>query len=327
MSESAAVLKVAPQTRSDQRVVVSTTKLCKRFGSFTAVDDLSLTVYEGDLYGFLGPNGAGKTTTIRMLLGLLRPQSGSMSILGKPFPKHALEILAQVGALVESPAFYPYLTGRRNLEVFGRLSGGIEPARIDELLKIVGLSGRGYDLARTYSHGMKQRLGIAQALLVDPKLLLLDEPTNGLDPPGIVEMRALLKRLAKDHGVTIVVSSHLLHEIEMLCNRVAILQRGRLLVEGHVADLLASGRGRVELEVGDLDRARTLLAEADYTLAAEEANGFLVVSCARTAVPAVVELLVGQGIDVFAVRPRRPSLEEFFRDLVSTNADAVEPKP
>ncbi len=218
--------------------------LTKYYGEVRAVEDLTLEVYESECFGFLGPNGAGKTTTIGMILGLLWPTAGTVEVLGRRVtPVHSAP-LRQVGALVGAPGFYPYLSGRDNLRLLARLHPQVDEARVDEVLEQVGLSGAARRQVRGYSTGMKQRLGLAAALLHRPRLLVLDEPTNGLDPVGMAEMRGLLRRLTRQ-GVTVFLSSHLLHEVEQVCDRVAILHRGRVVAQGPVADLLV---GRRDLE-------------------------------------------------------------------------------
>ena len=211
--------------------------------ALTAVDNISFTASRGDVFGFLGPNGAGKSTTIRMVLGLIHPTAGRVAIGGHDLATDRLRALRKVGAFVEAPSFYPYLTGRRNLEVFAWLSGGVQDAEIDWALEMTGLRGREHELVQVYSHGMKQRLGIAACLLPRPELLVLDEPTDGLDPHGIRETRELIVRLARAEGLTIFLSSHMLGEVENLCNRVAILDRGRLILEGPLAALEGRFRG------------------------------------------------------------------------------------
>ena len=217
--------------------------LVKRYGRLLAVDDVDLNVGPGDVYGFLGPNGAGKTTAMRVLLGLMRPDAGEVRLFGRD-PWHDLpEALDGVAGFVESPRFYPYLTGRKNLELFAAFDGGGARGRVDEVLDVVGLEHRGHDKVGGYSQGMKQRLGLAVSLLRGPKLLVLDEPTNGLDPGGIRDMRGLIKELAA-RGMTIFLSSHLLAEVEELCTRVSVIRDGRIVYEGSLADLHASAAPR-----------------------------------------------------------------------------------
>src|SRR5438067_5223067 len=210
--------------------------LTKVYGDIVAVDQVDLTVAEGNVYGYLGPNGAGKTTSLRMMLGLIRPTAGHVQLFGRD-PQLGVRALEGVAGFVEEPRFYPYLSGRRNLELLAAFDGGDAAGRVDEVLSIVELSDRGGDRVRAYSHGMRQRLGIAGALLRGPRLLMLDEPTTGLDPAGIRDMKALVRRLAGD-GITVLLSSHQMAEVEELCNRVGIIQRGRILYEGTIDDLL-----------------------------------------------------------------------------------------
>ncbi len=307
-------------------MILETRALTKRFGTLTAVDDLSLAVEEGDIFGFLGPNGAGKTTTIRMLLRLIPRTSGEILVFGQALDAHWLEIARRVGAIVEEPAFYPYLTGRKNLEVFGRLSGGVPRGRVDEVLARVGLDKRGDDKVRVYSQGMRQRLGIAQALLAQPRLLFLDEPTNGLDPPGIQEMRELLTRLAREEKVTVFVSSHLLAEVEVLCNRVAILDRGRLVVQGQVGALHETENVRLEIGVeGPVEPAVAALRALGRGEAIRGKDpSRLVVVGPRAATAALARGLVERGIGVTALIPRRPTLEEYFRERLALPAEGAE---
>ncbi|HEX8982823.1 MAG TPA: ABC transporter ATP-binding protein [Ktedonobacterales bacterium] len=241
-------------SRSDE-VALRTRDLTKRYGERLAVDGLCIEARRGEVFGFLGPNGAGKTTTIRMSLGLIAPTSGSVEVLGRDLMRDGRQVLPYVGALIEQPALYPYLSGRDNLRVIGDAQGGVTEARIDAVLDQVAMRKRGGDRVKTYSLGMKQRLGVAMALLQDPDLLILDEPTNGLDPAGIVEMRDLLRGLA-EAGKTVFVSSHALEEVRQMCSRVAIINHGRLVTESSVADLT---RGRGEFVVM-LDRAAEALA-------------------------------------------------------------------
>ncbi|MDX6626565.1 MAG: type transport system ATP-binding protein, partial [Solirubrobacterales bacterium] len=231
--------------------------LCKRYGELVAVDDVDLTVEAGDVFGYLGPNGAGKTTSLRMMLGLIAPSAGSVRLFGRD-PQAGVKALEGVAGFVEAPTFYPYLNGRTNLDLFAALDGGDAKGRIEEALEIVGLSERAKDRVGTYSHGMRQRLGIAASLLRKPKLLLLDEPATGLDPAGMRDMRALVRRLA-DQGMTVLLSSHLMSEVEELCNRVAIISHGVIIKESQLADLLAAAGGHYELEVEDSEHALTIL--------------------------------------------------------------------
>ena len=236
-------------------VVLSVRNLSKLYGKRLAVDNLNLDVRRGEIFGFLGPNGAGKTTTIRMMLGLIAPSGGSVDILGKDLAVYRAEILPRVGALVETPALYLYLSGRDNLRAVGSALGGVPRSRVDDVLELVGLQNRQKDRVRTYSLGMKQRLGVAMALLQDPDVLILDEPANGLDPAGIVEMRDLMHQLSAA-GKTVFISSHLLTEVQQICTRVAIINLGKLVTESTVEEL-TSGQGEFAVT---LERAQEALA-------------------------------------------------------------------
>ena len=293
----------------DGAVLVETRGLTKRYGSITAVNGLGLTIRRGEVYGFLGPNGAGKTTTLRMLLGLIRPTSGTARVLGeKPGDP---EGLARLGALVESPAFYPYLSGKDNLRVMARYAD-VPWWRVDGVLMEVELQGRARDKFRKYSLGMKQRLGVAAALLKDPDLLILDEPTNGLDPKGMADMRALIRALGSDER-TVLLSSHLLGEVEQICDRVGVVRKGKLVAEGTVSELRGGG--------GLLVRARPL-EEASYIAArlagVEEAkvvDGALRLTVDPERAAEINAKLVSAGIEVSELRPAKQSLEEVFLEL------------
>src|SRR6476469_11204084 len=239
-------------------LALETQDLTKRFGSRTAVDRLSLRVERGDIYGFLGPNGAGKSTTLRMLLGLVRPTSGVIKFPLRASGWEYLRARSRVGAIIESPAFYENFSGRRNLQLLASLSGGVQRKRVEQVLEIVGLRDRARDPVRTYSYGMRQRLGIAQALLPTPELIILDEPINGLDTQGIQQTRELIRRLRDEFKLTVLLSSHLLTEIEQLCNRVGIIHEGRLLYEGGPEALVAP-TSLYKVRVDNLSRAFELL--------------------------------------------------------------------
>src|SRR5690348_3971730 len=238
-------------------VVLRTRNLSKHYGKRLAVDNLNLEIKRGEIFGFLGPNGAGKTTTIRMALGLIAPSTGSVEILGQDIATHRARILPRVGALVETPALYLYMSGRNNLWAVGSVLGGVPDARIDAVLELVGLQSRQKDRVRTYSLGMKQRLGVAIALLQDPDVLILDEPANGLDPAGIVEMRDLMHRLSAE-GKTVFISSHLLTEVQQICTRVAIINLGKLVTESTVEEL-TKGHGEYTVTLDGAEQALTLI--------------------------------------------------------------------
>src|SRR5438477_3566788 len=253
-------------SRSSGEVVLRTRNLSKQYGKRLAVDNLNLEVHRGEIFGFLGPNAAGKTATIRMALGLIAPTSGSVEILGQDVFAHRAQVLPRVGALVETPALYIYLSGRNNLRAVASILGGVPKTRLEAVLDLVGLGIRQKDRVRTYSLGMKQRLGVAIALLNDPDLLVLDEPANGLDPAGIAEMRDLMSRLAAE-GHTIFLSSHVLREVEAICTRVAIIDHGRLVHEGSVDEVLA-GTGEFWLRVPEPGRVLALLQAQAWGLSA-----------------------------------------------------------
>jgi ABC-type multidrug transport system ATPase subunit len=229
--------------------IIQTKQLCKHFDKFTAVNNLDLTIYKGDVYGFLGPNGAGKSTTIRMLMGLIFPSAGSISIFDKELKDNREFILSNIGAIIEKPDFYNYLTAIQNLEMLNKLqSTKLSTNKLYEVLEMVGLKGREKSKVKTFSQGMKQRLGFAQALMHNPDLIILDEPTNGLDPQGVKDVRELILKLNKEQGKTILISSHILSEIEIICNRMIIIQKGSKVVEGSVNDLLSFNELHVSFE-------------------------------------------------------------------------------
>ncbi|MBK9714485.1 MAG: ABC transporter ATP-binding protein [Kouleothrix sp.] len=292
---------------------IQTEGLTKRFGGRVAVDRLDLEVRPGQVFGFLGPNGAGKTTTIGMLLGLIRPTEGRALVLGHDVQREPELALADVGAMVEAPAFYPYLSGRDNLRVLAR-AGGLPMARADAALDIVELSDRARDRFHAYSQGMRQRLGIAAALLHEPRLIILDEPTNGLDPAGQLEIRELIRTLAAS-GRTIFLSSHLLHEVEQLCDEVAILKAGRVVARGTVAELLRRGRGLLVRVAGDPAAAAELLRGRDWVGGVERHGDTLHVDAPAERAGEITMLLAGQGIPVAEIRGSEQHLEEFFLEV------------
>lgn len=295
-------------------VVLETKGLTKRYGRRAVVDDLSLTVGRGDICGFLGQNGAGKSTTLRMIAGLVRPTAGEVFLLGHDVARRRARALRRVGIIIESPAFYENFSGRANLRMLASLSGGASARRIDEVLEIVGLGARGRDAVGAYSYGMRQRLGIAQALLPDPEVVILDEPTNGLDPQGIREVRDLIRRLRDDLGLSVLLSSHLLSEVEQLCDRVAIIDRGKLLYQGPTEDLVAPPNS-IRLTVDLPEDARRLLAAEAGLDARREGADTLRVDAGADRAPHVNELLVSRGIKVFALVPVRETLEDVYLRL------------
>jgi ABC-type multidrug transport system ATPase subunit len=301
------------QMNSHNGLVIETRALTKRYGdSILAVDDLELRVRRGEVYGFLGPNGAGKTTTLRMLLGLVRPTSGDAEVLG--VPPGSPQGLARIGSMVETPAFYPYLSGRDNLRVLARYAG-VSEDRVDVVLDEVRLSARAADRSATYSQGMKQRLGVAAALLKDPELLILDEPTNGLDPAGMAEMREFIRSLAKG-GRTVVLSSHLMGEIEQVSDRVGVIRNGSLAAEGTVEELRGRAGLRVRAEpVADAARLIDALPNVDDVT---RVDGLLEVAVDTSEAPAINRLLVEAGIAVSELYTQKASLEDVFLELTTS---------
>jgi len=290
--------------------------LVHRYGGDTVLGGIDLQVPRGSIYGFLGPNGAGKTTTLRLMLGLLRKQQGSIRIFGRSFDEHRIEILRKVGALIESPSLYDHLTAVENLELLQRVHQ-CPRARIQEVLALVDLVGTGGKTTRQFSLGMKQRLSIAIALLHSPELLILDEPTNGLDPNGIIEMRELLKRLNREHGITILISSHLLAEIERLVTDVGIISRGTMRFQGTMSEL-KQRRHRalaVTVRTSDDGKALRLLTEQGLSVRAEEGQ-LVLPGAADGEVAAVNRCLVSNGLDVHELHVARNDLESIFMELI-----------
>jgi ABC-2 type transport system ATP-binding protein len=287
--------------------------LSKAYGKRLAVDHLDLQVDRGELFGFLGPNGAGKTTTIRMALGLIAPTNGSIEILGMEVRHNRAKVLPRVGALVESPALYGYLSGRNNLRAFGDLLGGVPAKRIDEVLEIVSLTGRDKDKVKTYSMGMKQRLGLAVALLNNPDLLILDEPANGLDPAGIVEMRDLLRALAAE-GKTVFVSSHVLSEVQQICNRVAIINHGKLIRLAPVHELIDSP-GEFDIKVDAPDALVAALRLQPWGQEARVEHGLVITRAPEGRGRDLIAWLVQNGHQPDSVAERQRDLEDIFLSL------------
>ncbi|MBI5975070.1 ABC transporter ATP-binding protein [Staphylococcus canis] len=300
--------------------VIQTKHLHKQFGNFEAVKGLDLEIPEGVICGFLGPNGSGKTTTIRMLLGLSQPTEGEIFIFEQSLKQHKVEILSQVGALVDSPSFYDHLTGYENLKMM-QLIHQNSSERIEEVLEIVELTYAKDKKVSDYSLGMKQRLGIAIALMNHPKLILLDEPTNGLDPDGIKKMRQLLLKLAKEDGISIVVSSHNLFEIEQMCSYVCLINKGQLLYQGDIKYLHEQYHNHsVYFKTDDNDRVLTVLSEYHPRIEADD----VVIQVAYEEIPKINELLVTQNIGVFNIHQNESSLEDIFLKLTREESDALE---
>jgi ABC-2 type transport system ATP-binding protein len=293
--------------------VLKTEGLTKHFGRFRAVQDLNLEVDEGDIYGFLGLNGAGKTTSMRMMLRLIRPTAGRVSIFGTDVREDFIGIMKRVGSLIELPAYYPYLSAVKNLEILRLATGGVPSSRIEEVLALVGLRERMHDRVGTYSQGMRQRLGIAMALLPRPRLVLLDEPTNGLDPHGINHVRGVIKALNKDEGVTFLISSHLLHEVEITCNRVGIIKEGRLILQDTVSRILARTVSGLSVACAPADRAAELLRKESWVSDVRtDEMGALRVACDPARFADVNALLLRNGVTVSELSAIRQTLEDFF---------------
>lgn len=318
---------VRPTTEEPGGVVLSARGVRKKIGRKWIIDDVTFDVKEGEIFGFLGPNGAGKTTTIRMLVDLIRPSEGSITVCGYNVNKNPEQALQYVGSIVENPEVYTFLTGWENLQHFARMQPGVDEARIAEVVDIVRLDQRIHDKVSTYSLGMRQRLGIAQALLGRPRLLILDEPTNGLDPKGIKELREFIRKLA-DEGLAVFVSSHLLSEIQLLCDRVAIISKGRVLAVGGVDELVARNSPYVLWELEPLERAREIMAARpditlldleevtldDSVIAGMGANS-QITAMEEDLIPEIVAVLVTKEVEIRAVHKINPTLEQLFLKL------------
>lgn len=304
----------------DNEKIIEITGLTKQFKELTAVNNLNLNVYKGDVFGFLGPNGAGKSTTIRMLLSLISPTRGDIKLFGLPLIENRTKILRNVGAIVEKPDFYGYLSAYKNLEILGRISGcDVSKKKIMEILELVGLDKRFKSKVKTYSHGMKQRLGIAQALLHDPDLIILDEPTTGLDPQGMKEIRDLIIHLSSDLKKTIFLSSHILYEVELVATRMVILNKGTTVVEGKVSDLIDATHLNVTFEISDAAKAKLLLKEhlPQHEIISVTTNK-IIFTLNKEDISPINQLFVSNGIEVTAIIPQK-SLEEYFLKLTESS--------
>ncbi len=292
--------------------IVKIDNVYKQYGTFKAVDGISLTIDEGDIYGFLGPNGAGKSTTLRMLLSLIKPTAGSIEIMGKSLNNSRNKILAETGSIIEKPDFYLYLTAKQNLWLLSKMySQNIGTKRIQEVIQLVGLSGRENDKVKTYSHGMKQRLGLAQALLHNPKLIILDEPTTGLDPQGIIELRELILKL-KNEGKTVVLSSHILSEIQLIADSMVIINNGKAVAQGKVNSLLGDDDVVVYVELADTEKFNTEIGQSAFanSLNAVE-NNVAALKLAKQEIPHLVAWLNEKGIAFYALDYKK-RLEDYF---------------
>lgn len=295
--------------------IVQTENLSKRFGKEQAVAGLDLKIRKGEIYGFLGPNGAGKTTTIRMLLGLMKPTSGKIKIFQKDVTKERIEILSKIGSLVENPSYYPHLTAYENLEALRKILD-VPKSRIDEVLAIVRLTEAANKKVKGFSLGMKQRLGIAASLLHNPELLILDEPTNGLDPSGIIEIRNLIKRLPSEYGMTIVISSHLLSEIDQMATTVGIVSKGKMIFQDSIEVMRMQAQPKVLFKVNNSEQAwRSLVKNG---IKAECKEGQIVLDeCSDEKVAQIVQILVQEGFSVYRVEEEKQSLEDIFLQMTA----------
>lgn len=298
--------------------IVEVKHLSKLFGKTRAVEDVSFDVYRGDVFGFLGPNGAGKSTTIRAMLSLIAPTSGNISLFGKSLHSNRGFILSKIGCIVEKPDFYQYLSAEKNLEIFARISGSsVSRTRIHEMIEFVGLKGREKDKVGHFSHGMKQRLGIAQTILHDPDLIILDEPNTGLDPQGSIDIRNLILQLKNERNKTILLSSHILSEIEIIANRMVIIAKGKSIVQGNVSELLNQQELIVTFEVDQPEKARQIIATKLSTAAIGNLeNNLLQLHIAHQDIPKVNQWLSENGVNVFGIDSKR-KLEDYFLKLVS----------
>lgn len=307
------------------RSVLTTRKLTKVFGPsrsrITAVNQVNLEIGQGQVFGFLGPNGSGKTTTIGMILGLIRPTSGSIELFGENTRGNAQYLLGRVGAVLENPSFYPHLSGRDNLEFYSITLGSTRKLNIDSLIELVGLKERAHSKVKQYSLGMKQRLAVALALLNDPDLIILDEPTNGLDPSGIIEMRRLIRRL-NEEGKTIFLSSHLLHEVEQVCTHVALIYKGQVLASGPMEDLLAYSK-TIQISVSDPGLAVSLLKGLDGITSVKTEGNTIIVEATEDRSPLITRTLMESNIQVFEVTIGKSSLEDFFLKTVGSYGETA----
>lgn len=301
-------------------IIVKTQNLTKHFGHIVAVDDLSIEVHKGETFGFLGPNGSGKSTTMGMILGLIAPTSGSVEVFGLEAQHNLPSILPRVGAVMETPGLYPYLSGRDNLKVFARLSDHISDKRIDEVLDLVEMSSRAKDKFSNYSMGMKQRLAIACALLHNPELIIMDEPTNGLDPAGMKEIRELIIELSKQ-GKTIFLNSHLLHEVEQVCERVAIIKKGKIVVQGPVKELVKAG-DVLQIKVNEPDKAMAILGGQKWISSVNKEGDYILLGVKTDKAADVNALLAKDGIFAAEIKAKENSLEEFFLEQTEEEANA-----
>ncbi|QYX45356.1 ABC transporter ATP-binding protein [Bacillus inaquosorum] len=300
--------------------VLELKNVTKNIRGRTIIDHLSFTIREGEVFGFLGPNGAGKTTTIRMMVGLMKLSQGDVFICGQSIKKDYAKAIKHIGAIVENPELYKFLSGYKNLQQYARMVKGVTKEKIDEVVELVGLTDRIHDKVKTYSLGMRQRLGLAQCLLHDPKVLILDEPTNGLDPAGIREIRDHLKKLTRERGMAVIVSSHLLSEMELMCDRIAILQKGKLIDIQNVKDEITDEKDTYFFHVEQPNEVASVLKEYDLV---SKANG-VEVKLSKDEVPAAIELLVMQQIRIYEVKAVTKSLEDRFLEMTGEAKEEVQ---
>ncbi|MCC3647555.1 MAG: ABC transporter ATP-binding protein [Bacillota bacterium] len=303
-------------------VLVEIQEVTKVIKGKTIIDSVSFDVKKGEVFGFLGPNGAGKTTTIRMLVGLIGITSGDIKILGSSIKTDFEKAVSHIGAIVENPEMYKFLSGYQNLIHYARMSKGVTKEKIDETVELVGLTDRIHDKVRTYSLGMRQRLGLAQCLLHDPKILVLDEPTNGLDPAGIREIRDHLRMLARDREMAVIVSSHLLSEMEMMCDRIGIIQNGKLIDVQHISDFVQGKEKVYEVEVDDPDKAQKMLKDLYPELPIQVTENRVYLPLVRERIPEMVKGLVRKDINIFAVREVTKTLEDRFLEVTEYKGGA-----
>ncbi len=300
---------------AEENFILVVENLEKSFGDKKVIREVSFKVSQGDVFGFLGPNGSGKTTIIRMILQLIHADRGNVWVDGYNMKTDFLKAIRQVGAIVETPSFYEHMTARQNLQLIANLYPDITSERVDEVLSIIGLLHRADDKVKAYSLGMKQRLGIGRALLHRPKLVFLDEPTNGIDPQGVIDIRRMITQLAREHGITFFITTHQLHEVEQICNRVAILNKGSVIREGFVKELLNQGEDRVEVVTDDRDKALSVIDEAPYVSEFSPSDRGWQVIMEKGKTAALNEKLVSAGVRVQYLTPLRTSLEQYFIEL------------
>jgi ABC-type multidrug transport system ATPase subunit len=299
--------------------IIEVSHLVKHYGKFKAVEDVNFDVYRGDVYGFLGPNGAGKSTTIRTILSLIKPTGGQIRMFGKDLQTDRDYVLQRIGCIVEKPDFYKYLSAEKNLELFARLSGvNVTKSKVHEIIEFVGLKGREKDKLGGFSHGMKQRLGIAQTLIHDPELIILDEPTTGLDPQGIIDIRNLILQLKNERNKTVVLSSHILSEIELIANRMVIINKGRTIIQGSVSELLNAQELIVSFSVDNIEKAKQLLSNINMEKTIDKIdNNNLLLHISQENIPMINKLFCDNALNVYSIEAKR-KLEDYFLKLINS---------